>query len=306
MFEALSFGPFLFWTHLAFLMIGVWLAAEFLFRLASSASLPLQHFRDHALWYLVAFILGGRLLSMISDYRVYLRDPLRSFILWDGHFSFLGAAFGIGLVLFVVTRLHRTTFLQWLDALLPATTLGLTFDWVGKFFAGQAYGKPTDVFWAITYDAIQVRYAVPIHPVQLYYALFFLLLTFLLLVVRKHTRRAGAETLLGVVLASLAVMVLEMFRGDGVTVFAMVSDFVVIALLFLSLGLLVFIELKLSSSALMLYGGTLLVLTVGYAILRQFLPYETFELRFSQFLSVLALFATVTYVIVHRRRYPHL
>ena len=60
MFEALQFGPFFLWTRLVFMLLGAWLAAEFFFRLAQSATLSLQHFQDKAWYYLGAFILGGR------------------------------------------------------------------------------------------------------------------------------------------------------------------------------------------------------------------------------------------------------
>lgn len=308
MFEAFQIGPFILWTHTLFLLLGIWIATDFFLKLAVSAGLSLQVFRDHRYWSAVAFILGGRIVAILSEFRVYERDPLRAFILWDGNFSFAGAAAGIAVLLFIATRGSRTTFLQWLDVLLPATTLGLAFDWLGKFTAGQAYGAPTDVFWAVTYDAPNVRYAVPIHPVQLYYAVFYLVLTFVLLIVRKRARRAGAETLAGIAAAAVATMFFELFRGDFVgMVFATHLDFLVLILLFISLGVLAIIELRVSARALMTYAAILSVLSLGYVAARPWIALPTaLELRSNQFVAVLALLASVVYVVVHRRRYPHL
>lgn len=309
MFEAFQIGPFIIWTHLVFLLIAIWLSAEFFFRLAASAGLSLQPFRDHAPWYLVGAVLGGRFFAVVEQYRLYLRpdDPFRVFFLHDGNFSFLGMAAGIVVVLYVARRTSRTTFLQWLDVLLPATTFGLSFDWLGKFASGQAYGRPTDVLWGVTYDAINVRFAVPIHPVQLYYALFFFFLTFLLLIVRKHARRAGAETLFGIVLAATATFVIEYFRGDfGIPVFATKLDFVLLLLLFASLGIFAAIEINISPRMVIVYEILTTIICAAYLFTRPLLPFETFELRFSQLLAVLALLGTVVYVVVHRRRYPHL
>lgn len=307
MFEAIEFGPFIIWTHVVFLMIGVILSTEFFLRLAQSAGLSLQIFRDRYWWYIIGFVLGGRLGAILSEYRVYLRDPLRTFVVWDGNFSFLGAAIGIAIVLYASRQSSRTTFLQWLDVLLPATTFGLVFDWLGKFAAGQAYGRPTDIFWGVTYDAINVRYAVPIHPVQLYYALFYLLLTFLLLIVRKRARRAGAETLFGIVLAALATMIIENFRGDfSIPVFATQLDFLVLIGLFISLGVFAVIELKMSPRMVLVSEGLMTLGLAAYLLVRNWLPFEAYELRFNQLLAVLALLGIVVYVVVHRRRYPHL
>jgi phosphatidylglycerol:prolipoprotein diacylglycerol transferase len=307
MFEAFSFGPFLIWTRAVFLLLGIWLAFEFFLRLSKSAHLSLEHFRERAWWYLLAFLIGARIFAVLGQYRVYLRDPLRLFVVWDGGFSFLGGAIGIGLLLHWVTRTHRTTFLQWLDVLLPATTLGLAFDWLGKFTSGQSYGRPTDMFWGVTYEAMHVRYVVPVQPVQFFYALFFFILTFLLLIIRKNAKRAGSETLVGIVLASLATFFFEYLRGDfSIPVFATQLDFVVLLFLFVSLGLFAVVELRLTLAQMYLYEAFLFLSVTGYVVIRSWLAFPSFELRFSQFLAVLALLATVVYVIVHRRKYPHL
>lgn len=307
MFEAIEIGPFILWTHALFLILGTYLAAEFFLRLAQSANLPLTHFQEHAWWYLLAFLLGGRLAAILAEYHVYLHDPLRTVMFWDGGFHLLGGAIGVGVLLAAVTWQSRATLLQWLDVLLPATSLGLVFDWLGKFAAGQAYGKPTDMPWGMTYDAMHVRYTVPVHPVQLYYMFFFLLLTFFLLVVRKIARRAGAETLVGIILASCATIALEPFRGDfGVPVFVTTVDMLMLLLLFLSLGILTIPAVRVFPRMLQFTWGFLVLLFLGYIVLRFTLPLARMEFRSTQFLAIVALLVTIVYVVFHRRRYPHL
>ncbi len=309
MFEAFQIGPFLLWTHLLFLLLAVWLGAEFFFRLASSAGLSIQHFKQDGWWHIGAAFLGGRLMAVLAEYRVYLRwdDPFRLFHVHDGNFSYLGAAIGIGIVLFIKRRHSRTTFLQWLDILLPATSFGMALDWLGKFFAGQAYGRPTDVFWGVTYDTIGVRYAVPVHPVQLYYAIFFAILTFVLLIVRKNSQRAGSETLVGIVAASSATFFFEFFRGDfGIPVFATKLDFTLLVLLFVSLGFFALVELKISQRAVIITEVAATSLCALYLFVRPLLPLATIGLRFSQLLAILALLGTIVYVLTQRRLHPHL
>jgi len=58
MFQAFALGSFIFWTRLIFVLLGLWLSTEFFLRLAHSANLSLQHFREHGLWYVAAFLLG--------------------------------------------------------------------------------------------------------------------------------------------------------------------------------------------------------------------------------------------------------
>ncbi len=309
MFEAFQLGPLIIWTHLLFLLIAIWTSSEFFFRLAQSAGLSLQPFRDHPWWYLGGAFLGGRVFAVLEQYRVYLKweDPLRMFMVHDGNFSFLGMSVGIIVVLALTRKTSRITFLQWLDVLLPATAFGLTFDWLGKFAAGQAYGRPSDHWWSVTYDAISVRFAVPIHPVQLYYALFYFILTFLLLVVRKNARRAGAETLIGIVLAAVATFVFEFFRGDfGIPVFATSLDLILLILLFVSLAVFAAVEILIPSRWILVSEIVITVFCAVYIFFRRMLPLTSYELRFSQLLSILALLGAIVYVVIHRRRHPHL
>ncbi len=307
MFEAIEFGPMILWMRVVFLLLAVWLSTEFFLRLAGSASLSIQSVKDNAKWHLLAFLVMGRLLAIVANYQAYLKNFSRIFIVWDGEFSFLGGAIGIGLVLFWSTRSQRATFLQWLDVLLPATTFGLAFDWIGMFLSAQSYGKPTNRAWGIVMDTFNVRYSVPIHPVQLYYAFFYFALTFALLLIRKHSKRAGAETLLGIIAASIAVFLFEFLRGDfGIPVFAMISDFIFLGCLFVSLGILAVIEQRLSERSNLIYSSSVAALTLVYVFLRPFIEFPQYQLRFSQVLAVLALLSTVVYVVVHRRKYPHL
>jgi len=307
MFEAFEIGHAIIWFRIAFLLIAIWMAAEFFFRLAQGSGLSLQSIKDYALWHVIAFIVGGRLLAVIATYQSYTHSPLTVFILWDGTFSFLGGAMGVAGVLFYATRVQRTTFLQWLDILLPATTFGLAFDWFGMFLSAQAYGKPTNVPWGVIFDTFSVRYTVPIHPVQLYYALFYFLLTFALLLIRRYSKRAGAETLIGIFIACTGVFFLEFLRGDfGIPVFALLSDFLYVGFLFLSLGVLALIEHRLTERVNSIYSFSVAALTIAYVIARPWVGVLQYQFRFSQVLAILAILGTVVYVVVHRRKYPHL
>ena len=307
MFEAFQVGPFTLWIRLLFLLAAIWVSSEFFFRLASAAGLSLQHVRDFALAHALAFLLGGRLVAVLASYQAYIRDPLRIGILWDGEFSFVGAAIGVAVVLYLSTSRQRATFLQWLDVLLPAAALGLAIDWLGMFFGAHAYGKPTNVAWAVTFNTFDVRYTVPVHPVQLYYSAAYFCLAFILLLVRRYSARAGAETLFGIVAASTIVFFFEFLRGDvPVTVYALATDIVFLALLVVSLGVLALLENRLSARANTVYSVAVVALTLAYVTLRPWIDLPQYQMRFSQILAILALLATVVYVVVHRRKYPHL
>ena len=326
MFEAFQLGPFLFRTHILFLLIGVWLATELFLRIALSENMRTTIFVRKTMWFLGAFLIGGRLFGMILLYRIYAQDPLRILVIWDGIFSVVGGCAGICIALFIMTWDQRTVFLRWMDALLPSIVLLTAFDWVGRFFGSLSYGKPTDVFWGVAYDSIQVRYTVPVHPVQMYYAIWFFALTVLLLMLRKGNNGAlarsvrsgiqsfsvpngkpGLITLVGIVLGCLAVIFFEFMRGDfAVMVFAKFSDFLFLILLFISLGIFSLYERKISHKYSIVNSAILGVGTVLYLVVRPMINIASVEWRFSQFLAVLVILSTIVYVVIHRWKYLRL
>ena len=312
MFEAFQIGPFLFRSHLILFLLGLWLGSELFLRLAVRQGLRVAPFLQKGVWFLLAFLVGGRLLAMILLYRVYIQDPLRILIIWDGGFNATGGCIGFGLVLFLATYKQHRVFLKWMDALVPAVTLVLAFDWLGRFFGALSYGNPTDKPWGIVLESMSVRYTVPIHPVQFYYSLWFFGITLLLLILHRRRRQAmmgngsGGITLIGIVLSCIGVIFFEFIRGDfAISVFAKLSDFVFLALLFVSLGCIAVFERKISHRISMVNSILVGIGTMAYLFVRPWISVVSVEWRFSQFLAVLAILSTVVYVVVHRWKYPN-
>ena len=80
----------------------------------------------------------------------------------------------------------------------------------------------------------------------------------------------------------------------------------VLIALFVSLAVFALIERSLPLKILYMYQILSVLLFGSYLIARSWLLLPTFELRFSQFLAIIALLGTIVYVVIHRRRYPHL
>jgi len=288
-----------------------------LFRLAKKEGMRIGLFLNNGPWLVLSFLIGGRLLAIFLLYRVYLQHPERILVLWDGAFNVIGGCMGVALVLFLRSLKRRESFLKWLDILMPAMTLLIAFDWLGRFFGALSYGKPTNAPWGVIQAAMHVRYTVPVHPVQLYYALWFTVITYILLVLHRKrfagavrmsaSFRYGVPTLVGVALSALGVLLFEQFRGDfSVMVFAKVSDFLFLGILFGSLGFIAAFEKHLSYRYSLMNSVLVGIGTIAYIFIRTAIPVATVEWRFSQFLAVLAMLAVVVYVVAHRCKYPRL
>jgi len=107
------------------------------------------------------------------------------------------------------------------DICAPAIALGQAIGRVGCFMAGDDYGRPTDVPWAVVFtnpvaaDLGGAPLGVRLHPVQLYESVVCLALFGALLWFRRRPHRDGDVVIAYSVVYAIARFVLEFYRGDA-------------------------------------------------------------------------------------------
>ncbi|MDR1086395.1 MAG: prolipoprotein diacylglyceryl transferase [Deltaproteobacteria bacterium] len=138
-------------------------------------------------WAMVGAVLGGRLgYAFLYEPGHYLKNPADIFRLWQGGMSFHGGLLGT----LAAVRLAgggSGAFWPVLDRLVRWVPLGLGLGRAGNFLTGELWGRPSEVPWAMFFDAAG---PVPRHPSQLYEA--FLEGPFLWFLVGLYARRLPA------------------------------------------------------------------------------------------------------------------
>jgi phosphatidylglycerol:prolipoprotein diacylglycerol transferase len=175
------------------------------------------------LWCIVGAILGAKALMVLRSLPEYAAHPSELFSLatlqsaGDFYGGFIGALIAAA---FFFSRHHELKVWKVSDLCAPAIALGQAIGRVGCFMAGDDYGKPTHLPWAVTFtdpDAASIGGAplgVPLHPVQIYESLMCLAL-FFLLVWRARRKRFAGEIILGyAILYGIGRFFLEYLRGD--------------------------------------------------------------------------------------------
>ncbi|QQR55225.1 prolipoprotein diacylglyceryl transferase [Candidatus Peregrinibacteria bacterium] len=150
-------------------LISSYLAIERLKRARVNFTLLIEHSTFILIWSLLV----SRTLFFITNHDIYrpafdLRTFFSFFSIWDQGLSFWGAIFGGGIVLFLRLRKSEESLSRWADALMVPLLVGLGIGALGAFLGGYAYGTPTELPWGVLYESFNVKYTVPIHPVQLY------------------------------------------------------------------------------------------------------------------------------------------
>jgi phosphatidylglycerol---prolipoprotein diacylglyceryl transferase len=162
---------------------------------------------------LFAALVGSRLLLAVLNWDELLRHPLWVFGLATIHSPLLavaGVMMGSVAALFYMGR-ERMPWAATLDALAAPLVVGLACEQWGALLAGAGYGTEASGGWAIVYtDPLAQRWSgtplgVPLHPVQAYAAVGYMLLAVLLLTRLRRRRQPGDVA--GMALMGLGVVV---------------------------------------------------------------------------------------------------
>src|SRR5258708_4838539 len=175
-------------------------------------------------WAIAGAVVGAKALMIVRDLPDDVTTPSNVFS-WsvlssagDFYGGFIGALIASAVFFW---RDSRLPFWRTADLCGPAIALGQAIGRVGCFMAGDDYGRPTHVAWAVTFsdpDAARIGGAplgVPLHPVQLYESIVCAVLFALLLRLRRQKQFDGEVILSYTLLYAVARFILEFFRGDA-------------------------------------------------------------------------------------------
>ena len=209
---------------------GVLLAAAYLSALgwvgrgARKAGLDSDALTSLGIWAIVGALLGAKALLVLRSAGEYIARPseLLSMSLVSSAGDFYGGF--IGALIASALFFYRNPGLSvWKasDVCAPAIALGQAIGRIGCFMAGDDYGRPASVPWAVAFtnpDAATIGGAplgVPLHPVQLYESVFCLALFGFLVWLSRRPHRDG--TIIGAytLLYAVARFVIEFYRGDA-------------------------------------------------------------------------------------------
>jgi phosphatidylglycerol:prolipoprotein diacylglycerol transferase len=140
------------------------------------------------LYMIVGTVMGARLGHFLFYEKPanYLSDPLQILRIWEGGLASHGAAVGIVIALFLFSYRIRSVAPQ-LDGLklldfvsVPAALAGGCIR-IGNFINQEILGTPSNLPWAVIFGHPADRsVSIPRHPVQIYEALFYFAVFFLL------------------------------------------------------------------------------------------------------------------------------
>lgn len=199
-FEVTSFGAMVAVASL----VGLWLFGREL----RSSRLP-EDASTGALLGVIAGLAGAKLLWVFEHSG---EEPFLSLLTSRGGLSWFGGLFaGVGAAL-AYFRWRGWRIIPIVAAATPALAVGHLLGRIGCFLVGDDYGRPTSLPWGVSFPQGLPPTDVPVHPTQIYEALFLAPVAWLLI----RWRRAGVapRVVLGryLVLTGIARFAIEFVR----------------------------------------------------------------------------------------------
>lgn len=231
------FGIDIMW-YAILITTGIILGLYFVSKLAVVKNLDKEMPSDLLLWVLVPAILGARLYYVIFSWDYYSKNPSEIIMIRNGGLAIYGGLLTAFLITYIYSKKKNISFLTILDIFAPGIALGQAIGRWGNFINKEAYGRATDLPWAIIIDGQKV------HPTFLYESLGdFIIFIVLYNLCKKNRNENGTIIALYFILYGILRFFVEGLRTDSLYFLGMrVSQ--IVSLVLIAIGLIIYIRNK--------------------------------------------------------------
>ena len=165
-------------------------------------------------------IVGARIYYCAVNYQYYFLNMPEIFDIRQGGLSIHGMIFFGIVLIFVLSKVKKISFLSMSDSAACALPLAQAIGRWGNFLNSEAFGIPTNGQWGLfipikNRPADYMNYEL-FHPAFLYESIADLVIFgILLLISRKNNSKSGTLTLIYLILYSLVRIIVESVRTDS-------------------------------------------------------------------------------------------
>jgi len=241
----LEIGPITFYSLWIFVAVGFFAALLIMNKLIKKCRLSLKFIADHSLAIFFGGLIMARIVFVISNWHIFFSDltttgVLQLFYIWDKGLSPWGGILGVSLTLAFFAHREKENVKRWMDVLLTSALGAIAISNIGAFLDGRNYGRETNLPWGVTIESS--IYAVPIHPIQIYAAIYSGLLAFILfkLFSEKIGKEDGKIAILALGGYSACRFLEEFLRGDESRYFLDMREAQIFALLGIIISAILF------------------------------------------------------------------
>lgn len=239
------YGPFFLFTFTVIMGLGILMGVGLTAALVRRNRQVGSSWLDAILILLVAGMVGGRVVFVITNWTYYQENMDEIGLVWRGGLSYHGALLAGILALGIWSLGRDRSFGYYAGLLAPAIALVSAFGWLACWFEGCAFGQET-VIGPLAADlpdsfgVFGLRYQTQLM------GLILSILTFVLIIVARRWLRPVTLFFLTLLLLSAGRGVVSLFRGDAIPMIGQyrLDTLVDGGLIFLSLVAIVLITIR--------------------------------------------------------------
>lgn len=200
------------------------------------------NFIDDHFWLLtIWFLLIWRIFEIMIKLPLYQEDPIKALYFWDWDFSILIWIIGMFLMILVLSIIKKENYGKWMDTMVYPVMLLIIFIALAHLAEWIDYGNPTSSLLAITFNNPEVRYTIPVHPVQIYEAWWALLIMIFMFFLSKKKRLPGVVACVWLTLLFALELALEFIRSSSDILFFGIKYHMIVDIIILLVLLLILI-----------------------------------------------------------------
>lgn len=190
-----------------------------LYKLSEKFGINANFFLWNVLWFFLSMFVFSRLFYIMAEWHdfqfLWNQGILKFLLMSDYNFSLMWGILGFMIVLIFQLKRFKISARKYVDAIVLAFLFASIIGFIGAFFGGQIYGRPTDSFMGIaaTSDMSNTPYTSPMFPLALLYSFVSFTLFFCLYLVRKFTKIEGLVGFVGVTIFSIVLFSAEFYSG---------------------------------------------------------------------------------------------
>lgn len=198
---------------------------------------------DVIIWSIPFGIIGARLYYVIFNWNCYSGDLMSIINIREGGLAIHGGLILGTITALIVSTIKRINFLDMVDLLIPEVALAQAIGRWGNFFNGEAYGRETNLPWAIIVDGRHV------HPTFLYESIWCLLLFFILIYISGRRKFPGQIVLIYGMLYSIERFFVEELRTDSLMLHGLKQAQLISVLIFAISFILYFYNIRVKNNS---------------------------------------------------------
>ena len=178
--EMISMGPLHIRYYGLFFAIGFYVGYMMLEKMYKHEKLPMEWAEKVFVYIVIATVVGARLGHVFFyGWPYYSQHPEEILMVWKGGLASHGGALGILIALYIYSkRVTHKSMIWTLDRVVVPVAMVAVFIRMGNLMNSEIYGHATNLPWGFIYE--RNGETVPKHPTQIYEALSYLVVFFVL------------------------------------------------------------------------------------------------------------------------------